>query len=172
MKVFYKVLFFSFVLGSCLASCSSNKKEDKNTIEQMETEFRTSLSSSDSIRVLTLCDSVMTLIKENKLDEAISCFYDVDSLGNLTKLDDARVKQLQRKFTMFPVREFSLKTFYFNLADQNIVEYNVIFDDANSITSVGFSPVKYVSDWYITIRKASSGDGRNFVKPESSDSIQ
>lgn len=172
MKDFFKVLLLPLTFCLLFASCSSDTNGNKKSVSQQETEFRASLSSSDSLRVLALCDSIMNLFKENKLDEAISCFYDVDTLGNLTKIDDARIKQLRRKFTMFPVRDFSVKTFYFNLADQNIVEYNVVFDDAKSITSVGFSPVKSAGEWYVTIRKASSGDGRNFVKFDKSDSIQ
>lgn len=166
MKNFSKLFFFLLVMTLILPSCTKESKKNENIEAQLEAEFRNSLNKEDSLRVVSLGDSVMNLFKENKIEQAISCISQLDTLGNIQSLDDSRRIKLVRQFKFFPVNDFKLVDFIFNTSDQNIITYKISFD-ANSVetststTNFAFSPVKVDGIWYLTIRQSALSDGHN-----------
>lgn len=160
---------FAFVLlASFVVSCTTEKKEEaKDLSAQQEEDFRNSLGSSDSLAVVQLGDSIMSLLKAGNQEAAFANLYELDEAGNISPLSDVRKKQLARQFKMFPVQDFSRRDLQFNTADQNIVTYDVVFDQSsNSKTSFALSPVKNQGSWYFTVRGSSTADGHN-IKAEA-----
>lgn len=162
MKFSYSLLFFSLLL---FAACSVSKKpEDSSTKE--EREFRSGLNNSDSVQVLELSNSVMELLKQQDYELAFAQFNVLDDGGNVMPLSSVETKRLMRRFSMFPVKEYQLREFVFNTQSQNIVIYDVLFEEpedgkTKSITTFGFSPVKYNGHWYLTIRGSATSDGHD-----------
>ena len=162
MKFSYSLLFFSLLL---FAACSVNKKSE-GPAEKEEREFRSGLNKSDSLQVLELSNSVMDLLKQQDYELAFAQFNVLDEGGNIMPLSSVETKRLMRRFSMFPVKEYKLRDFVFNTQSQNIVIYNVLFEEPedgkpNSITTFGFSPVKYNGHWYLTIRDSATSDGHD-----------
>ena len=161
MKVLYSLLFFSLIF---LASCSVNKKPESQ-VDKEENEFRSGLNSNDSLEVLNLSNSVMELLKQQDYELAFANFNVLDEGGNVLPLSQADNRRLMRRFSLFPVKDFSLRNMEFNTKSQNIVIYDVVFDDSKedskSVTSFGFSPVKYNGHWYLTIRSSATNDGHD-----------
>lgn len=161
MKVSYSLLFFAFIL---LSACSVSKKPEEPA-NQEEIEFRSGLNSSDSLEVLNLSNSVMELLKQQDYELAFANFNVLDEGGNIMPLSSAETRRLQRRFAIFPVKDYKLRNIEFNTKSQNIVIYDVVFDDSaedsKSVTSFGFSPVKYNGHWYLTIRTSATSDGHD-----------
>lgn len=168
MKSFYK-LFAFILLASFVVSCTTDKKEEaKDLSAQQEEDFRNSLGSQDSLTVVQLGDSIMSLLKAGNTEAAFANLYELDEAGNVAPLSDLRKKQLSRQFKMFPVQDFSRRDLLFNTAEQNIVTYDVVFDQStNSKTSFALSPVKCQGTWYFTVRGSSTADGHNIKAEEA-----
>lgn len=162
MKFSTSLLFFSLLL---LTACSVSKKPEDPAAKE-EREFRSSLNGSDSIQVLELSNSVMEMLKQQDYELAFANFNVLDEGGNLMPLSASETKRLMRRFSLFPVKEYSLRNFEFNTQSQNIVIYDVLFEEPEdgkpkAITSFGFSPVKYNGNWYLTIRESATSDGHD-----------
>lgn len=142
-----------------MASCSGNKSESQTSSQdslRIEIdEFRNSLSSSDTTRVMQLCNECMTLLKDQKIDEALGMLY-VTTNGDVQRLPAELLASQKSKFTMMPVLNYELESMNFATESNNDIKYCVYFDeeDKNAMTFFMFNPVKVGEDWYLTIKTA------------------
>lgn len=165
-KVFTSGLLLTIGLFA-ICSCSKSEKANNKASDTIEEEaFRNTLSSTDSLNVLNLSDSLMTLFKQKDLDGATNLIYEFDEEGALHKVSVDRKKKLLRQFTMFPVYDYKISDLKFNTAEQNIVAFQIVFEEPQpgtiaSTTSFALSPVKVDGNWYLTIRESATADGHN-----------
>lgn len=160
------------LLGTFLSvSCSSNHSEEtpKSTSDLAEESFRSELTSLDSLSVINLADSIMNLFKKQQIDEAVKNIFELSNEGTISNLSASREKSIRRQFAMFPVYDYKITNLQFNTADQNLISFQIIFEEpiegkSPSVTNFALSPVKNDGKWYMTIRQSSSGDGHDSWK--------
>ena len=154
-----KHLYYSIVIVTILllaVSCNSNPKIPVDKIE----EFRSTLTSKDSIEMLHLCDEAMEQLIANKIQEVISSLYEYDdSTGQTNVLSEITAKRLERRLKMFPVLDYKRKYFSFMLEGCNDVEYEVVFATAEQVgtdkpatTMFMFNPVKIGGEWKLCVK--------------------
>lgn len=138
-----------------VAGCSQ-KKEKVNEWES--TEFQLSMTAEDSTAIVQLGDECMAALKEGKMDAALDmlCLYD-DSLKTVQPLTDETRAAYQRRFAMFPVRDYKLSYFSFREEGLNDLKYDVFFGAAEAgspKTSFMFNPVKVDGQWHLSVKTA------------------
>lgn len=150
--------FFSFVLFAAVCFVSCTNKSPKTSTE----EFQSSLISTDTIQMLNLGDSCMTLLKDKNIEGAMSMLFEYDdSTKQVVPLgDDTRVRY-EHLFKMFPVLSFHRLNYTFMLEGLNNLKYEVIFaeeehPEVNGVpkTTFMFNPVKVDGQWYLTVKRA------------------
>ena len=122
------------------------------------TEFQLGMTAEDSATIVNLGDSCMTYLKDGKIEQALGmlCLYD-DSLEQISPLTDEVRASYQKKFIMFPVREYELSYFSFTEQGFNDLKYNVIFGPeaaGSPKTSYMFNPVKVDGEWHLAVKNA------------------
>ena len=112
--------------------------------------------------MLGLADNCMKLLKEKRIDEALSMLneYD-DTLKSVKPLSKETEQRLHRTFRVFPVLEYNLSYFSMQLEGLNDVKYNIIFakedhpeQNGKPQTSFMFNPVKLDGTWYLCVKRS------------------
>lgn len=155
--LFLFLLVISFVT---IASCTSGKKKSRQ--QQIE-EFRSTLTSEDTVTMLKLCDDAMEKLKRKEIDNVLlSLFEYTDSTKEVKPLTDATAKRYKRMFTMFPVLEYKRNYFTFSLEGCNDVKYEIVFATAEQVgnskpakTHFMFNPVKIDGEWKLCVKTAA-----------------
>lgn len=143
--------FISLVFVSC-------KKEQ--TREEAISEFQSQLTAQDSTIMLEICNDCMDLLRDGKVEDALNSLYEYDdSTGVVSPLSKEMRNRLSRQFAIFPVLEYELDYFSFQLEGCNDVRYNVIFRDGGDeqtgefVTKFMFNPVKVDETWYLSVKR-------------------
>lgn len=155
-----KVLYFGICLLALMAAASCTDKSKTKTDQSQE--FRSGLTETDTLRMLAISDSCMTLLQNSDLDGAMAMLYEYDdSTGQVSPLSDETRQRYQRLFTMFPVKSFQRVKYSFMLEGLNDVKYDVIFaeeehPEVNGVpkTSFMFNPVRVDGTWYLTVKRS------------------
>lgn len=150
MKMKYRdfCIFAFFLIVVTFISCGGNNKQVKAVSEDIQNDFL--MTEKDTIDVLNLCDSCMNYLKAGQLDQAIGLLYTVESNGPVP-ICDQRLTSIKKRFSLFPVLDYSIVYIRFNSHLDNQIKYDVKFTESNSITGYRFSPVKYNDKWYLTV---------------------
>lgn len=157
-KVIYIVLSAAFVLS--FTSC-----KEKSRV-QREQEFISELTKEDTTQMLKLSDGCMDLLKQNKIDEALSMLYEYDEESKaLNPLSDETRKRLQKQFKFFPVLEYTRNYYSFMLEGVNDVKYVIKFaeeehpeENGEAKTAFMLNPVRVDGTWYLTVKNGSDFD--------------
>lgn len=154
-RIFYFsiVVFLVFVFSSC--GNGSSKSEKTN-------EFQNSLTSADTTAMLEVANKCMDLLKSNKLDDAMTLLYEYDdSLGQVSPLSEITAAKYKHLFKVFPVLDYTIVYYSFQLEGLNDVKYKVKFaenledsENPDAFTSFMFNPVKVGETWYLTVKRA------------------
>lgn len=160
MKNLAYIMFIALV-AVFISSC----KEKKTRMQQIQ-EFRNSLSSTDTTQMLKLCNDCMDLLKAQKVESALSMLYEYnDSTKEVQPLTDKTRKQYERRFKVFPVLEYTMDYYSFQLEGVNDVKYRITFaleenpeQNGNAVTAMMFNPVKVDGVWYLTIKNGTEFD--------------
>ena len=161
-----KVLYFGICLLTLTAATSCTDKA-KTKADQSQ-EFRSSLTETDTLRMLAISDSCMTLLQNSDLEGAMAMLYEYDdSTGQVAPLSDETRRRYQRLFTMFPVKSYQRVKYTFMLEGLNDVKYDVIFaeeehPEVNGVpkTSFMFNPVRVDGTWYLTVKRGDQDIAR------------
>lgn len=156
MKVSY---FFSVIIALLLfVSCGQPTKTKEDAIA----DFQESLTAKDSLAMLELTENCMQLLKKGDINQALDLLYMYDeSAHTVTILSEQEREVLGKKFSMFPVKDYKLVYYSFQLEGLNDVKYDVAFgmEDAETgalpHTSYMFNPVKLDGEWYLSVKMAS-----------------
>lgn len=163
-----KVLLPLIILLSVTMFFSCNGKK---SAEEKIKDFQQSLTTADTTKMLSACDSCMQLLKAGKIDDALSSLYEYDdSTCQVSPLSDETANRYRRMFTLFPVVSYELVYYSFQLEGLNDVKYKVKFaDDENieeagdAITSYMFNPVKIGDSWYVTVKRADQSIDKSHI---------
>lgn len=138
-----------------LASCHNDSAKQSDSGKSAHELFVSGLSAADSANVLSLCDQFFASLKAGEMDKAFGMLSEVDSTGTLISLNADQVASLQRRFTMFPVCDYSLKEFTLGDNCDNVCSYSIkISPEDNSRISFALNPVMIGGNWHLTVRNA------------------
>ena len=160
-----------------LWACGSNsgqKETAVRTVADIEQEFASTLSASDTTRVLALATEFLDSIKAGNVRWAVETLCELDSTGRVMPLGEDSRKRVARRFEMFPVVSYELDYYSFLHADAQRLEISHIFrgasgrGDGRSVMAVMFNPVKDSGQWYLCLKEASqpAKDAANALNPD------
>lgn len=153
-KIFTAIAFIAAII---ICSCSSNKQE--NTASEHDV-FASSLTTADTTRVISLCNAFLDYLKNNDKDSAFSLLYSLNENGDLVEPSNLDLAKLSNQFTLFPVRDYKIKSLQMGEELDNVCSYSIIFNideqGKEDTINFGFCPVRIDGQWYLTIRNASA----------------
>lgn len=147
--VFIVGLFFSFS-QLFFASCNS-KNEQTVSYEPMFT-------ADDTLMVVSMCETWLDRVKENKLDSAFSILNNLKD-GDLSKLSVEEKEVLTNQFTAFPVLSYKLVNMTWRNTYDVKLTYSFEFMEVeegsgipNTMT-LTFAPQRRNKIWFLAIEK-------------------
>lgn len=147
--VFIVGLFSSF---SHLFFASCNSKNDSTvTNEPMFT-------ADDTLMVVSMCETWLDRVKENKLDSAFSILNNLKD-GDLSKLTVEEKEELTKQFTAFPVLSYKLVDMTWRNTYDVKLTYSFEFmkvEEGSGIPntmSLTFAPQRRNKIWFLAIEK-------------------
>ena len=158
-------LFFSFIalsLATFFVSSCNNKKESPSRSDQIE-EFRSELTSQDTLSMLSICDEAMEQLKQKNYGAVLSSLSEYnDSTKEISPLSEQTAKRYERIFKMFPVLSYERQYYSFMLEGCNDVKYEVTFADAGhsgtgspATTMYMFNPVRVNGEWKLCVKTSA-----------------
>lgn len=148
ITLLFPLLYIPFLFSSCKQNSS-------------EKSFADELTQQDSIEVLHLADSCMTLLKERNLEKAIDMIYFLKDSSTVVPMDAGQRLTLSKMFKHHPVYDYELDYFTFSRQDLNDIKYRVQFfrldgPDDHRPNTIGFmfNPVKIDGIWRLTMKNA------------------
>ena len=157
MKKIFAVLCTLCLLAACH---NTGKKQKEATFESAQEAFVATLTAEDTTAVLAATDEVMSLLKDGKIDDALSHIYVVND-DVLYRPDDASLLRLKSNFTNFPVLSYKVTDFAFQTSAINDVTYQYVFAEGQDGSSpatfkIAFNPIKIENQWYLTFKDGGS----------------
>ena len=113
-----------------LWACGSNsgqKETAVRTVADIEQEFASTLSASDTTRVLALATEFLDSIKAGNVQWAVETLCELDSTGRVMPLGEDSRKRVARRFEMFPVVSYELDYYSFSMPTLNDFKYRTYF---------------------------------------------
>lgn len=152
---------------------SGDRKEAARTVADVEQEFVSTLSASDTTRVLALGTQVLDSLKAGNVQWAVETLCEIDSTGAVVPLSEERRESLTRRFNTFPVADYELDYYEFSMAGLNDLKYRTYFTPRDSegngaSMALMFNPVKESGEWYLCLKMAGqpAKDAANALNPD------
>lgn len=154
-----KLKYSFFLLAASLLAFASCK-DQKSRNEQVH-EFQAELTAADSTEMLRLCEDCMKLMKDGRVEEAVNSMYEYDEESeSVSPLSEETKQKYIRKFDMFPVLEYEMEYYSFQLTGCNDVKYRIMFAEGDEAAGVPaayigfmFNPVKVDGRWYLSVKR-------------------
>lgn len=168
-----KKILYTLTAVLLITSCSSHPKysghNGEKTQKDAEAEFISNIKASDSLAVVKTGEKCMQLLKDRKLDEALS-MLNVLKDNAVLPLPDDYSEHLRKRFTIMPVYDFSFDYFAFSTEGNNDLAYIYEFGQKNEdgvapTIKLTFNPVKVDGRWYLTLKDL--GMSSKTMSPES-----
>lgn len=147
MKYFVFMCVFATIICSC-----KNSSEMKSVVS--EKQFTATLTNRDTVDVISLSSLCLTVLK-NDIDSAMNYIYYIKN-DTLIPLSDEKRIFLKNSFLSYPIKKIMLDTLIFNTEVDNIVRYNIVYDNGGSFPITQrfiFNPIKIESAWYLTLKE-------------------
>lgn len=169
MKKNLYILAAAFILASCGSRPYYSGLHGEKTQKDAEAEFVSSIKSVDSLTVLAQGEKCMQLLKENKLDDALS-MLNILHENTVMPLPEAYADHLRQRFSIMPVYDFTFDYFAFSTEGNNDLAYKIEFAPKNAdgiapTMKFTFNPVKVDGKWYLTLK--DPGMSSKSMSPES-----
>lgn len=119
-----------------------------------ETEFLSTLTSSDTLAVLALGANFMDALKSGNMEVELSelCVLHRDTLY---KVADESLNMLRDRFTSVPATDYTLVSYSFSTPGNNDLSYRYVTSGkvgSGPAFKIMFNPVKVGSKWYLTLK--------------------
>lgn len=157
-------------------ACGSgdSKKSKPVTVADIEKEFASTLTASDTTRVLSLGAEVLDSIKSGNVEWVAGVLCELDSTGMVKPLSESKREMLSRRFKAFPVKDYELDYYRFSLPSLNDLKYRTFFVERDADGNGGaamalmFNPVKDGGEWYLCLKEATqpASDAANALNPD------
>lgn len=159
MKKFFN-LFLCVSIALVFTACNSKKSR----FEQVQ-EFQSTLNSEDTTQMLKISNDCMELLKAKKVGEALSMLYTYnEEEKSVQPISEAARKKYEHQFKIFPVLEYDLQYYSFQLEGVNDVKYSIKFAESDPEVGGDFktafmlNPVKVDGNWYLTVKSGEDFD--------------
>ena len=152
-----KIFLFTALVCLLLCSCGGSKKSDENPNVGMGEMV---LAKQDTTQVIELVDAFMGHLKNGDYDIAADMLYESterDSEGMPVHLSDVNRGAMIEMFRQWPVTDYNIKEITFKELDDNEIKCGVEISNSFEI-KWSFKPVRYGSDWLLTMRDSLDGD--------------
>jgi len=143
------------VLMLSLGSCSGTFKN----ADSADTESVFEVTSTDSAAVIDMCEDVLESMRRGDLEGASAKLYRVlPSTGSIEPIDDDGRRELEARSSVFPVKQYALKSIILDARDENTISYEVYFTEAADDGDapkviIAFNPIKREGKWYLTLKQ-------------------
>lgn len=138
-----------------LCSCGSRSKAPAmRTQKDAEEEFTSSLTVNDTTTVLNLTETFMSLVKADKVEEAVDMIT-VLSQGVVYKPSDDYYAELVGRFRGMKVDSYKLDKYYFTTEGNNDVCYVtqcMAYGDTPMTIKITFNPICVDGEWFLALK--------------------
>ncbi|MCH5310736.1 MAG: hypothetical protein J1E57_02080 [Prevotella sp.] len=156
-------IYFALIAAAILMMSVACSNKNTKTREEKVAEFRNSLTETDTLEMLKICDTAMEHLKSKHIEDVLASLYEYnDSTQEVKPLSEEVAKKYRRTFTIYPVLEYTRKYYSFQLEGCNDVKYDVVFATAEQAgtkepakTAYMFNPVKVDGQWFLCVKTAS-----------------
>lgn len=146
-RILYIALFTISIFIS-MNSCSNPKVNTANIYN---------ITSQDTTDMLNLASACMDTLKNGHVETALNMMY-ITRNDTLMPMSNEQKARMTKKFQRFPILEYTIESFKFSQYKGNEVKFRVKFAEGNetenlpaAYTGMKFNPIKYGTDWYLTI---------------------
>lgn len=152
------MISLSILFALCISSCG-NKKAASNDAGLSEKPFSSLLSAEDTTLVLNKARTCMDKLRAGQIEEALGMISVLDG-RNVQPLSEEMKQTMKKRFSFFPVVNYTLDYFSFTADSVNDIKYAVEFTErtkGKTPNTIGlmFNPVKKDGKWYLTIKQAT-----------------
>ena len=151
---------------------NSGKKEQPKTFQDIEAEFASTLTASDTTQVMDLSTQVMDSLKSGNVEWAVDCLCELSGGDTPTALGEETRERMLKRFKRFPVVDYELDYYSFSTPLFNDLKYRTFFrerDDSGTAPAMSlmFNPVKVDGKWYLCVKEMSqpAKDAENAIDP-------
>ena len=148
----FVVSFFFSVSLFFFASCNNKTQNEE------EASFGPMFTADDTLMVVSMCETWLDRVKENKLDSAFSILNNLKD-GDLSKLSVEEKEVLTNQFTAFPVLSYKLVNMTWRNTYDVKLTYSFEFMEVeegsgipNTMT-LTFAPQRRNKIWFLAIEK-------------------
>ena len=151
-----KRILYIFVGLVLLCSCAGRSNSPVwKTQKDAEEEFVSTLTAADTAAVLELTDKFMSLVKDDKVEDAVG-MVTVLFEGVLYKPSDDYFVELVNLYRSMRIASYTLDKYFFTTEGNNDVSYmtesKTIVGDSPMKLRVVFNPVKVDDSWYLALK--------------------
>lgn len=152
MKRILYIVFCLVIISSCGPKVKSS---DLKTQKDAELEFTSSLTVNDTTAVLNLTDTFMSLVKEDKVEDAVSMIT-VLYQGVLYKPSDKYFQELVDRYRNMKISSYELQQIFFTTEGNNDVCYSTeahMFGSSEPMNiKITFNPICVDGNWYLALK--------------------
>lgn len=157
MKTKYMLigLFVALILGSC-----AEKKADQQSKEEVDGP-QMELSVRDTSEVKKIANEFLLLVKERRIDEAVSMLYILDEDDVLQELTPSQKMNQKMALTMYPVYGYEITNIIFWKETDCRLDYNIfvsepVEDEEPAKIGCALRPVRQDGIWHITVANTNA----------------
>ena len=152
MKRILYILIGLVLICSCGSRVSSTIEK---TQKDAELNFTSTLTVDDTTAVKNLTETFLSLVMEDKVEDAVS-MINVLSYGVVYKPSDDYFDELVDRFRGMHISSYSLEKVYFTTEGNNDVCYSTVShmygSDQPMNIKITFNPIKVDGKWYLALK--------------------
>ncbi len=171
-----KITYLMLLLwaGIFSTSCGNKEKENKYiTYEDLENEFRATLTQEDTLTVMNAATALMEGLKNGEIEASLQKLSMIED-GSIVSLAGDKLDVLAKRFKRFPVVDYKLDYYCFSVEQLNDIKYSIQIapkDQNGKAPTMGFmlNPMKVNGEWYLCVKdkEQASKDMQNPIDPKT-----
>ena len=159
---------------ACSNKNSSENNEEK-TLDQkiIENDSRYDASmqrtQDDSIKIIQLANQYLSLLQQNKVDEALSMLQEIDDSANIKPISDSYKSTLKKQLLIYPVLSYQIVDLKIYGARHTDLHYSYEFMQKlangnlpNTMKGI-LNPCRIDGNWYLTVNPYSEETQMNTI---------
>lgn len=139
----------------CVVSCKQQKKES-TTVEVVTGIV---MSHEDTVMVTNLVTKFMDALRDKRYADAVVMLYKINPQSPYAEpelLGNDEVDQVMTDLKRFPVRNYQIKDYKFNICYDNLVRCTIDTESTDHLSSqltFALNPVRYLGEWRLCLKK-------------------
>lgn len=135
----------------CIVSCKQQKKENTN----VEVVTGIVMTPEDTVMVTNLVTKFMDALKDKRYADAVVMLYKINPQSPYAEpelLGNDEIEQVMTDLKRFPIREYQIKDYKFNICYDNLVRCTIDTESTSQLT-FALNPVRYLGEWRLCLKK-------------------